>query len=193
MYNTWDKERCQMNKLPIFVSPTPITDQLLEKLEQMGLVQRLHCTTRALKAYENEVVDDVIYASDPKWGPHSLLCVGLNKIRPELATHPDNEGFILFSDAGPTKPLYVLIALHKRDNLLKLVSSNALTSKDFILLEAVFNDSNMSIFSMLAATPHGEVTVPGDERPPCFFVTEPGNLISEPIELEKCEIILKID
>ena len=191
MHNPWDKERCQMNKLPIVVSPTPITDQVLEKLEQIGLVQRLRCTPRALKAYENEVVDDIIYASDPKWGPHTLLCVGFNKIRPKLATHPDNEEFILFSDASPT--LYILIALHKRDNLLKLVNSNALTSKDFILLEAVFNDSNMSIFTMLADTPHGEVTVPGDERPPCFFVTEPANLISEPIELGKYEIILKID
>lgn len=167
---------------PIFVSPVLINKRILEQLEQKGLIQRFHCSQRALSAKENEVVDDFIYTTNPLWGPHALLCVGLNKTVIELASHPDNEDFILFNDSGPAKPLYLLISIHKRNELCELIKAQRITSEDFILLEVVFNDPQLSIFTMLANTPHAEVTVSGNAPAPCFFVTEPANLTTEPIE-----------
>jgi hypothetical protein len=174
----------------LLITPVLSTEMVLDQLEQKNLIRKFHCSKKALLAKEGEVVDDYVYTTDPRWGSHALLCVGFNKTTIQLASHPDNEEFLLFSDAGHTKPLYILIGLHKRNEFVELVELKKITDKDFILLKTIFNDPKLSIFTMLAGTPHAEVTVLGSGRPPCFFVTEPANLPMEPIDCN-LEIRLK--
>ncbi|MBQ4179093.1 MAG: hypothetical protein II598_05070, partial [Elusimicrobia bacterium] len=78
--------------------------------------------------------------------------------------------------------LYLIFALDKIDVFSKKLSKNLLRSKDFVAVEIVYNDPNLSFFTMLKKTVHCEVVKDEDKQHPVFFVTESSDLKNNKIK-----------
>ena len=74
------------------------------------------------------------------------------------------------------KELYIVFALDKIDTFSKKLSKNNLTSKDFIAIEVVYNEPNLSFFTILKNTVHCEVVKDENKQHPIFFVAESSHL-----------------
>jgi len=173
----------------IKLKPRIIDEKIMDKLEELNLVKRMIPKEGVRSVRLMEAVDDIIYVADPKFGSHMLLRVRLNSPVPILGTHPEREEFILIN-REKRKPLFVIIALHKHKELEKLIEENSLSKADFLALEMVYNDPNLSFFTMLNGTPHCELTSLDRGPPPYFFVTEPSDLPWDPIDLNEYVLTL---
>jgi hypothetical protein len=161
----------------------PMAEDVMELLEGKGLIQRLSPTENVLLTPENEVGVDYTYSTDPKFGPHMLICVGFNKSVVDLAYHSDKEDFILINEGRQQKPLILLVGLHKAKEFQELVSTNGLTQDDILALDLKFNDPSLSFFTMNGFTPHCEWTTPGNGPASVFYVTEPRDLDANHIHM----------
>jgi hypothetical protein len=161
----------------LVLKPVEMTPQIMKQLEEKELIIRLCPGNHAASPGRNESSDMTIYASDPQNGPHKLIAATVNAfdIAPYFGTHVDNEEFLLIGDPN-TKPLYLVIALHKRDVLLQKTRQGQLTADDFVALHVKFNDPLVSFFVMLKNVPHGEVTLDVPGALPSFYVTEPRDI-----------------
>lgn len=165
-----------------------MTSSVMEDLEQRKLILRLGPGRHELPAKWGETLDQPVYDSHERYGPHRLLTVTVNRIQvPEFATHPDNEEFLMLGDPS-TKPLYIIIALMQRARLVKKILNQSLSPADFICLEVVWNDPDLSFFTMLAGVPHGETITAREGRPPSFYVTEGRLLPNELIDFGNFEL-----
>jgi len=161
----------------IILTPQIVSLDILSELEQLKLIRLFEHpqVTQNLPQGKNKV--EPIYISNSDFGGHKLISVGLNSNTIRLNSHPDNEEFLLFNTAAEiSKKLYLLICKCKHNELQKKIETNELTALDFLLLQMVFNHPQLSLFTMLAFTPHCEITEPIDKPNPCFFVTEPAKL-----------------
>jgi hypothetical protein len=88
--------------------------------------------------------------------------------------------------AGRTvdEPLYLVVALHRREELERIVRERRLSAEDFLALRVRFNDRRVSFFVMLEHTPRGEAAAAGPGRPPRFYVTESRDLPVERFALQ---------
>jgi hypothetical protein len=148
----------------------------MEKLEQRGLAKRLLPPEEVLTVSKGKLKVVKLYATDRSYGSHMLICVGVQKSEPEVNYHPDNEDFILINNGRKQKPLFLIIGLYPSSKLVKLAESGDLSESDFVAMETVFNDPELSFFTMYKDTPHCEWTPPGEGAAPVFFVTEPSKL-----------------
>jgi hypothetical protein len=172
----------------ISLKPVKMTSSVMEDLEKKKLILRLGPRRHELPAKWGETLDQPVYDSHERWGPHRLLTVTVNRMQlPEFATHPDNEEFLLLGDAS-TKPLYIVIALMQRVELEKKIMDQSISPSDFICLEVVWNDPDLSFFTMLAGVPHGETITAREGRPPSFYVTEGRLLPNDLVDLGNFEI-----
>lgn len=160
----------------------------MEDLEEKKLILRLGPGRHELPSKWGETLDQPVYDSQELYGPHRLLTVTVNRMKvPEFATHPDNEEFLLLGDPS-TKPLYIVIALMQRAELVKKIVNQTISPADFICLEVVWNDPDISFFTMLAGVPHGETVTAREGRPPSFYVTEGRLLPNELIDFGNFEL-----
>jgi hypothetical protein len=160
----------------ILLKPVDMTSDLMADLEERELIIRLSPGNHDIPAKPGETLDKVIYASKDETGPHMLIGVTVNNPHfNEFGTHPDNEEFLLIGNPD-TKPLYLVIALHHKDSLQEKIERKRLTAEDFVCLRIKYNDPEVSFFTMLADTPHGEATVEGEGELPSFYVTESRDL-----------------
>jgi hypothetical protein len=164
----------------------PMTEDVMELLEGKGLIQRLVPTEKVLLTPENEVGVDYTYSTDPKFGPHMLICV-------DLAYHSDKEDFILINEGRQQKPLILLVGLYKVKEFEELVSTNSLAQDDILALELKFNHPSLSFFTMNGFTPHCEWTTPGKGPASIFYVTEPRDLDANHIDLGDYTIKINYD
>jgi hypothetical protein len=159
----------------IHLTPIEMTPQIMQELEDRGLIIRLCPGHHVLEPKENETLNKKLYSSAVEYGPHMLITVTVNWY--ELAafgTHDENEEFILIGKPD-TKPLYLVISKCMRQELDAKISSRTLSADDFWAIQVKFNDPLVSFFTMLKNVPHGEMTTPGSGEPPSFYVTEPMN------------------
>ena len=159
------------------ITPQRMTPEIMEQLEERGLIIRLTPSREEhrIDVKSGEGKGNYLYKSEKKYGSHSLMNATIdfeNFIN--FGTHPDNEEFLLLGGINEKKML-LLIALIQKDKLSEKIASNTLTSDDFICLEAVFNDPNLSFFVMKKDVPHGECAS-GCGRPVTFYVTEGSEL-----------------
>lgn len=161
----------------------PMTEEIMQMLEEKGLVQRFRPTEKILRTPEEEVMVENTYSTDPKYGPHMLICVGFNRSIVDIAYHSDKEDFILINEGRQQKPLILVIALHKEKELQELISQSRLTNDDFLAIDLKFNDPNLSFFIMNGHTPHCEWTIPGAGPASVFYVTEPRDLDANHIHM----------
>lgn len=174
----------------ITLRPVEMTPDLMQSLEDRGLIIRLCPDHHALPVSRGQALAASVYESDAHHGPHKLIAVTVD--RPTFAafgTHPDNEEFLLIGDPA-TKPLYLVIALRRRPDLQRKIAERQLTADDFVCLRVKFNDAHVSFFTMLAEVPHGEAVADIDGRPASFYVTEPRDLETELTEFGDYELCL---
>jgi len=159
--------------MSIELAPREMTPELMIDLEKRDLIIRLCPGNHSSDPGWNESKSNDIYVSDSSSGPHKLIVATINTLTPDpyFGTHIGNEEFLMIGDPS-TKPLYLIISLCKRAELIAKIETHSLTADDFIALHIKYNDPEVSFFTMLADVPHGEVTVAGSGRPASFYVTE---------------------
>lgn len=170
-----------MRKLTVKVRP--MNNEVMSELEQRGLVRRFAPTTELLETPEGMVKAEATYVADQKFGAHMLICVAFNRSEVQLATHHNNEEFLLVNEGREQKPLILVVGMHRESEFQELVSSGQLTTDDVWAIELKFNDPSLSFFTMNAMTPHCEWTVPGPEPANIFYVTEPSATGIHPIDM----------
>jgi hypothetical protein len=180
--------RAMTERLPL--RSVEMTADVMQDLENRGLIIRLCPDHHGLPAQRGEVLAESVYESDISHGPHKLITVTVNRSSfAAFGTHPDNEDFLLIGDPE-TKPMYLAIALHHGTELLRRIAEHRLTVDDLVCLRVKYNDPEVSFFTMLAEVPHGEAVADVDGRPASFYVTEPRDLRTDIIDFLDYEICL---
>ncbi|MDD5347116.1 MAG: hypothetical protein PHT59_00725 [Candidatus Omnitrophica bacterium] len=163
--------------IQLSLRPRIATAQVLSLLERKGLIRTLTPPRRILASRRPEGALEVLYRSHETYGSHKLICVKKNSDLIQLNSHPDNEEFLLINTNGRTyKPLYIVIALHKKDALNRKIRERSLAAADFLCLCMDYANPRTAVFTMLKDTVHCEVTPPGRGTGPVFFVSEPSRL-----------------
>ena len=163
-------------KNKIYAKPVRMTPEVMKSLEEQGLIYRLCPHHDDLDVGPGEGNFETIYASDPQYGPHKLITVTVD--RPAFSTfghHPDREEFWFIGDPT-TKPLYLAIGKIPPEEFMKKSAAGTLTADDFIVLEAVNNNPEVSFFIMNANVLHGEAAADCEGQPSTFYVTESRDL-----------------
>ena len=170
------------------IKAVKMTKAIMEDLENKGLIIRLAPDSHRPTLAENESHGTTLYSSNPDFGGHKLISVIIGNDRMgNFGTHPDNEEFLLIG-SNDDKPLYLLVSYLSSEELTGKIADNSITADDFICLRCVFNDPDVSFFSMLKGVPHGEASVKGAGTPPKFYVTEPTDLYIDAVDLSSCNI-----
>ena len=97
------------------LEPVPMTAQLMAHLEELGLIIRLRPGGHDLAAQPGETLDESIYETADRYGPHKLIAVTVNRAEfAAFGTHPDNEEFLLLANPD-SQLMYLAVALCLRD------------------------------------------------------------------------------
>ncbi len=173
----------------ISVTPQKMTSKIMDELETRGLIVRLTPSRKEhrLMANAGESIGEHIYSSSIYSGTHALGYATINN--PDFSnfgSHPDNEDFLLLGGVNEKK-LLILIALMFQDELEEKISNMTLSAADFICLEAVFNDPELSFFIMKMDVPHGECCY-GEGLPATFYIAEGNKLIVNKIDFKDYKI-----
>ncbi len=176
----------------IELEPREMTPELMIDLERRGLIIRLCPGNHFANPGWNESKSKDIYASDSPCGPHKLIVATINTLIPDpyFGTHIGNEEFLMIGDPT-TKPLYLIVSMVKRDELIAKIESRRLTADDFVALHIKYNDPEVSFFTMLADVPHGEVTVDGPGKLPSFYVTEGRDIVIDVLPFGDYQVNVK--
>ncbi|MFH1369000.1 MAG: hypothetical protein ABII64_07730 [Elusimicrobiota bacterium] len=161
----------------LILKPVKITKKLLDRLERRGLITQLRFTKRSIKTKNPNGIVDLVYKTAPEFGPQKLICVAKKQLHIEMTAHGDREELLILNSTGrKLKPLYLIIALDKRERFNRKVRQRRLGAGDVMAIELKYNDPVTSVFVMNGNVPHCEVTAPGKGQHPLFFVTEPADL-----------------
>ncbi len=161
----------------IIIKPQKMNAKIMDSLEQKGLIIRMMPSrdSHRLAIQSGEARGEYMYKSMATSGTHALMNVALdNTDFINFGTHPDNEEFLLLGGIGE-KSLLLLVSYLSREELERKIAAESLTSQDFICLDVVFNDPELSFFVMKKEVPHGECSM-GSGLPATFYVTEGSNL-----------------
>jgi hypothetical protein len=177
-------------KEALVLKPVEMTGKLMQDLEEKGLILRLRPRGHELSPGPDETKVEVLYKSAVEYGTHQVITVTVNRFEPAyFGTHPDNEDVLLVGDPE-TKPMWFIIAKCKAEELQEKIEGGRLSPDDFVVFRSRFNDPEVSFFTMLKGTPHGECTIDGDGKPPSFYVTEPTDM---PLDItDFCGYALKV-
>jgi hypothetical protein len=168
----------------IRLEPVAMTGRVMQSLEDRGLIVRLGPGRHRPAAPAGRTVDEPLYEPREGYGPHKLIAVTVNSDDlADFGTHPDKEEFLILGEPD-CRPLYLVVALHRRTELERIVRERRLSPEDFLALRVRFNDPRVSFFVMLEHSPHGEAAAAGPGRPPSFYVTESRDLPVERLALQ---------
>ena len=163
--------------MQITIKPIKSSIKVLSFLERKGLISILRPTDKALKTRTKTGTVDVLYTSNKNFGSHRLMCIGKRTKKVQLCYHLDNEDFMFIKPSNiDYQTLYLVFAIDKVDTFNRKLSKNLLSNKDFIAVEIVYNDPNLSFFTLLKKTVHCEVVKDEDKQHPVFFVAESSKL-----------------
>lgn len=144
-------------------------------------------------AASNKEAVDCMYQSAPAYGTHKLICVRKDSINIALTTHPEPEEVLCINMTPETyKPLYLILALHKGEELEKRTKAGNVTAQDFMALELSFADPKAWAFTVCAGTAHCEITTEGKGVNPVFFVTEPTDMTMAYVDMHGISLTLGV-
>ena len=167
------------------MTPVEMTPEVMQDLENRGLIIRMRPGAHSLDAINVETLGESLSETDDRFGPHKLITVTVNREQfAGFATHPDNEEFLLIGEPD-TKPMFLAVALCMRVEFEEKVRTGSLKPNDFVLLHCKYNDPEVSFFVMLKDVPHGEAIVEADLPPATFYVTESRDLPLDVIQMRK--------
>ncbi len=175
----------------IVLTPQKMNTEIMADLEQRGLIIRLMPSREVhrLEVKSGEVLGGYIYKSKPDSGTHSLVNVALdNSEFINFGTHPGNEEFLLLGGVAEKNMLLLISYLSKSELDIK-IKTGELASQDFICLDVVFNDPELSFFVMKKDVPHGECCM-GSGLPATFYVTEGSTLGLEKTDFKDYKLVL---
>jgi hypothetical protein len=176
----------------INIQPVRMTPQVMQMLEKHNLIIRLYPSHHRNEIKPHDCVGTDLYVSAPGTGTHKLIAVTVDRVEFSMfGSHKDNEEFLLIGGEGE-KPLYLLVALLKKQDLLGKIHEGTLCGSDFICLDCVFNDAQVSFFTMLKDVPHGEATRDDGGLPSSFYVAEPSDMGLEVMDLREYQLRLEI-
>jgi hypothetical protein len=158
--------------MELTINSIEMTGAVMQKLEDLGLIERLLPSKESFRRYREETGSGVIYQSASETGSHKLVFCCID--RPEFSAfghHEDNEEFILLGGGDGEKDLYFMTATCDSDTLNKKIAAHKLSSEDFICFKIKYNDPLLSFFVMKKNIPHGECTC-GQGKAATFYVTE---------------------
>jgi hypothetical protein len=163
--------------MQITLKPVKSSIKVFNYLQKKGLISVLKPTDKAIKTRTKTGTVDILYTSNKRFGSHRLMCIGKRTKKVQLCYHFDNEDFIFINPSNiDYQKLYLVFALDKIGVFSKKLSKNLLNEKDFIAVEIVYNDPNLSFFTLIKKTVHCEVVKDEDKQHPVFFVTESSGL-----------------
>lgn len=172
-----------MEKKNISLPVREMTQDLMETMEQEGLIIRLCPNRHDIETPEENTWYKALYEGAEGYGPHKIIALTVNREGfPGFGTHPDMEEFWLIGN-NDAKPMYLLVARMEREAMEKKVKEHTLEADDFYLIKMKFNDPEVSFFVMNKGIPHGEGVFDKDGLSPSFYVTE-----SRDLPLELCSL-----
>ena len=172
-----------MGKKQLIFPVRQMTEELMKQLEEENLIVRISPGhDDIVDALEGETSWYALYEGKEGYGPHKIIAITVNRQGfPGFGTHPDQEEFWLIGHPD-ARPMYILIARMQLEEYERKVKEGSLCEDDFYLLEAKYNDPEVSFFIMKAGVPHGEGIFGGEGRLPSFYVTE-----SRDLPLDLCD------
>jgi hypothetical protein len=162
--------------MELIIKPVEMTSAVMQRLEDLGLIERLLPSKESFRRRQEETGSGVIYQSAPETGSHKLVFCCID--RPEFSAfghHEDNEEFILLGGGEGEKDLYFMTATCDNATLDKKIAEHNLSPEDFICFKIKYNDPLLSFFVMKKNIPHGECTH-GQGKAATFYVTEGSEL-----------------
>ncbi|MDD3053676.1 MAG: hypothetical protein WCS83_03990 [Endomicrobiia bacterium] len=175
----------------INLKPVKSSIKVFNFLEKKSLIKTIKPTTKTLSTRTKTGAVDILYTSKKTFGSHRLMCIGKRTQKVQLCYHLDNEDFMFLNPLNiDFQKLFLVFALDKFDVFSKKLSQNNLKHSDFIALEIIYNDPNLSFFTMLKKTVHCEIIQNEDKQHPVFFVTESSELKNNKIVHKNIQFII---
>ena len=167
----------------ILLHPQPVTLKILAQLEMQGCIRLLKPTEKIMRSSDVDAVD-TLYQSTPASGAHKLICVRKSTCEIQLTVHSENDDLIFLNTSEKYyRPLYMIIGIHDVAVLEEKARSATLSDHDFVTLEIEYNNPATCYFTLLRSIPHCEITIPGNDEAPIFFVTEPSEISMRFVDL----------
>ena len=180
-----------MTRKIVNLIPRAISKEALMELDARGLVMVFKPTELTLNPPGEDNVGEALYVSDPAYGPHRLIAVGVNKSHVRLGVHGDNEEFLIPEQDEDVKPVYLVICHLPEAEIGRQDREGRLTESDFTCLSLYPAPRGAEMFTMLKGTVHCEATMPGPGKIGCFYVTESSDLNVNWVDLENTEIVIQ--
>ncbi|MFA7073751.1 MAG: hypothetical protein WC234_01015 [Endomicrobiaceae bacterium] len=175
----------------INLKPVKSSAKIFNILEKRSLIKTFKPTKKALSTKTKTGAVDILYTSKKEFASHRLMCIGKRNKTVQLCYHLDNEDFIFLNPSKiDFQKLFLVFALDKIDVFEKKLSKNILKDSDFIALEIIYNNPEMSFFTMLKKTVHCEVVLNENKQHPVFFVTESSELKNNKIAHKNIQFII---
>lgn len=172
------------------VKPTPA---LMQELEDLGCIIRLAPRHHEIPLPAGEAKGEPVYQAEASQGGHMLLACTINQAGlKRFGHHLEREEFLMIGDPS-REPLYLAIFRGQHPELEAKVQNDTLTADDFVCLHIVWNDPEVSFFTMLAGVPHGECVLQETDRPPSFYVTEPTGMTLEKTDFGSYQLEIAAD
>jgi hypothetical protein len=167
----------------------------MEDLERLNVLHRLLPPEDQLLIEPGSTAVKTLYSENPDYGGHKLIFVNVNETISQLNfplnSHPAKESVFLMTPLRPMKPLIWIFARMKHDGIEQKVATRTLYSDDFIAVQIPFNNPEMSFFTVNEYVPHLEITIPGNDFSPSFWVAEPEHLPISYVDLQDYELTLQ--
>lgn len=169
---------------PITVPVQDMTPELMQDLEDRGLILRITPGHHRLQIPEGEGVGQDLYISHSVAGPHKLITVAVSRTQfSAFGFHEENEEFLLLGGGAQERPMLLLVALCDTPTLRRKLAQGSVSAQDFICLRCRFNDPEVSFFVMKKGVPHGEAAETQEGLPSTFYVTESAGIHLIPVPL----------
>ena len=170
------KELTQNENIKIRIPIREMTHELMDELENKGLILRLYPSHHRNIVDLDKSVGKDIYISSKKAGAHKLLSVTINRTDfSAFGMHDENEEVLLIGGEGE-KDLFILFGLGTWDSFMKKKKEKTLCEDDFICVHCKYNDPFVSFFTICKGVLHGEAVAGEMGMPATFYVTEPSDI-----------------
>lgn len=176
--------------MKIVVKPAKATEELMAFLESKGVITRICPGHDPLDTGQGEARCETVYSTDPKYGPHKLICVTINTTEPaNFMYHSDKEDFMLI-DRPDAAELILTVSLCHKDELIRKIEAGTLSSEDFVSMICERNNPFLSFFTMNPYYPHVETCKTVSDNPPGFYVGEPRDLDENLIDFKGYQLVI---
>jgi hypothetical protein len=178
--------------MDIIIKPMPVSEELMEQLEDYGVIRRIRPGKDILDTKHGESKHESVYECCDSFGPHKLIRVTINSSVPKnFLYHSDNEDFMLI-DLPHRTNLILTMSIHHQKVLEEKIKTKSVNPDDFLSVILKSNDPYLSFFTMNAGYPHVETCVIESDTPPSFYVGESRDLDENHIDFKEYKLKIEV-